>query len=609
MTIRIRAVLLCLVGITTAAAGLPHAISPQGGAPQAVRTTADAPPQPLPAQTAPPNSPNVIYIVIDDLGFGELGSFGAEIRTPSIDAVASQGLRFTNFHTRSICSPTRASLLTGRNSHAVGMKDLAGSDTGYANARGRITPAAATIAQTLHTSGYSTYALGKWHLTPHAEMVASGDRTHWPLQKGFDRFYGFLSGWTDQFHPALTIDNHPAVTPDRDGYHFSEDIVDQSIRVIRDGRRANGSKPFFLYLAFGAAHSPVQVPDAYLQKYRGRYDKGWDHLRAERFGRQKAMGLMPATAVMAPRRAEDRAWDSLSPDERRVFARYMEIYAAFVEHPDAQIGRFVAYLRDTGELENTLLVILSDNGPASEAQNGGFTSPYGGSLPTTESLARLDDLGTERSEPMYQREWAMAGAAPFQMYKLSMFEGGLRTPLIISWPRRIAGRDGIRAQFIDVNAVTPTVYDLLGITPSAVFAGVPQMPMHGASFRAILSDASAPPPRDRQVYELRGNRAIWHAGWKAVTVRAPSGNFDDDRWLLFDLSNDPAEAVDVADKHPDRLRAMQALWWEEAARQGVLPLTQGRGRGAGAGGNDANRSLWSRIGSFRPISSRISQVR
>lgn len=577
---RARAVQLSLVALLTATAGLPYAISPQGGATPAPRTTADAPPRPLPVQAAPPGSPNVVYIVIDDLGFAELGSFGAEIATPSIDAIANQGLRFTNFHTRSICSPTRASLLTGRNSHAVGMKDLAGTDTGYANARGRMTPAAATIAQALRTTGYSTYALGKWHLTPHAEMVASGDRTHWPLQKGFDRFYGFLSGWTDQFHPALTIDNHAGVTPDRDGYHFSEDIADQSIRLIGDGRRANRSKPFFLYLAFGGVHSPVQVPDAYLRKYRGRYDLGWDRLRAERFARQKATGLMPAGVVMAPRRAEDRAWDSLSPDERRVFARYMEIYAAFVEHTDAQIGRLVAYLRDTGELDNTLLVILSDNGPASEAQDGGFTSPYAGSLPIAESLTRLDDLGTERSEPMYQREWAMAGAAPFRMYKLSMFEGGLRAPLIISWPRRIAGRGGIRAQFIDVIDVTPTVYDLLGITSPSVFDGVPQMPMHGASFRAVMSDVAAPAPRDRQVYELRGNRAIWHDGWKAVTVRAPSGSFDDDEWLLFDLKNDPAEAIDVAEKHPDRLRAMQALWWEEAARQGVLPLTQGRGRGA-----------------------------
>ena len=570
--------LVWLTAILIATSAL-DGIAPQGAAPQAPRTTADAPPQPLPVQIAPPNSPNVIYIVLDDLGFADLGSFGSEIATPSIDSIAAQGLRFTNFHTRSICSPTRASLLTGRNSHAVGMKDLAGNDTGYPNARGRITPSAATVAQMLRTSGYSTYALGKWHLTPHSEMLASGDRTHWPLQKGFDRFYGFLSGWTDQFHPALTIDNHPAVTPDRDGYHFSEDIADRSMKMIREGRLANNAKPFFLYLAFGAAHSPVQIPDAYLKKYRGRYDQGWDRLRAERFARQKEIGVMPFNAAMAPRRTEDRGWDSLSPDERRVFARYMEIYAAFVEHTDAQIGRLVEYLRSSGELENTLLVILSDNGPASEAQNGGFINPYGGALPIAESLARLDELGTERSEPMYQREWATAGAAPFQMYKLSMFEGGLRTPLIVSWPRQITARGAIRTQFLDVNDVTPTICDLLGVTPPAVFDGVPQMPMHGASFRAVLSDSKAPPPRDRQVYELRGNRAIWHNGWKAVTVRAPSGNFDDDRWQLYDLNTDPAEATDVADKYPDRVRAMQALWWEEAARQGVLPLTRGRGAG------------------------------
>ena len=577
-----RTVLLFLTGILFAAAGLPHAGSSQRAAGQVPRTTADASPQPLPVITAPAGSPNVVYIVLDDLGFADLGSFGSEIATPSLDAVAGQGLRFTNFHTRSICSPTRASLLTGRNSHAVGMKDLAGNDTGYANARGRITPAAATIAQVLRANGYSTYGLGKWHLTPHADMVASGDRTHWPLQKGFDRFYGFLSGWTDQFHPALTIDNQPAVTPDRDGYHFSEDIVDQSIRLIRDGRRPNGTKPFFLYLAFGAAHSPVQVPDAYLRKYRGRYSQGWDRLRADRFARQKATGVMPANTIIAPRRAEDRAWDALSADEQRVFARYMEVYAAFVEHTDAQIGRLVAFLRETREIDNTLLVILSDNGPASEAQNGGFIHPYAGALPIAESLARLDDLGTDRSEPMYQREWATAGAAPFQMYKLSMFEGGLRTPLIFSWPRRITER-GIRGQFVDVNDVTPTVYDLLGIAPPTVVDGIAQMPMHGASFRPVLANASAPGPRDRQAYELRGNRAIWHANWKAVTIRATSGKFDEDRWQLFDLTTDPAEAVDVAAKYPDRVRAMEALWWEEAARQGILPLGPALGRGAGGG--------------------------
>jgi arylsulfatase A-like enzyme len=577
-----RRVLWFVASLLCAAAGLPHATTSQTGAAQSPRTTADAPPQPLPRIIAPPDSPNVVYVLLDDLGFAELGSFGSEIATPSIDAVAQAGLRFTNFHTRSICSPTRASLLTGRNSHAVGMKDLAGNDTGYPNARGRVTPAAATIAQVLRSNGYSTYGLGKWHLTPHSEMVGSGDRMHWPLQKGFDRFYGFLSGWTDQFHPALTIDNQPAITPDRDGYHFSEDIVDQAIRLVRDGRRANDAKPFFMYLAFGAAHSPVQVPDAYLRKYRGRYDHGWDRLRADRFARQKAMGVMPANAVMAPRRAEDRAWDSLSADERRLFARYMEVYAAFVEHTDAQIGRLVAYLRESGQLDNTLFMIMSDNGPASEAQNGGFISPYGGALPIAESLARLDDLGTERSEPMYQREWAMAGAAPFQMYKLSMFEGGLRTPLVVSWPRRLTER-GTRRQFIDVNDVTPTVYDLLGIKPPTVVDGVAQMPMHGASFRAALSEADAPSPRDRQAYELRGKRAIWHDGWKAVTVRATSGNFDDDQWQLFDLSTDPAEAVDIAAKHPDRVRAMQTLWWEEAARQGILPLSSGRGRGAGSG--------------------------
>jgi arylsulfatase len=553
------------------------AVTPYTGFGGVVRTTtADSTPAPLVIPHAAPGSPNVVFIVLDDLGFSDLGPYGSEIATPSIDALAKAGLRFNNFQTHAICSTTRAALLTGRVAHAVGMKDLAGNDTGFPNARGRITPAAATVAQMLQANGYSTYGVGKWHLLPHADMLASSPRTDWPLQKGFDRFYGFLSGWTDQYHPSLVEDNHSLVTPDHPGYHFTADIVDHAIHYLREGQQANTGRPFFLYLATGAVHAPHQAPPEYIDKYKTVYAKGWDAIRAERFAREKAMGLIPQDTVMPPRNADDRAWSDLTQDERTVYARYMAVYAGFVEHTDAQIGRLVDYLKQSGQFDNTIIFLLSDNGAAPEAgPEGSFTSPYGGRLSVQDSLARLDDLGTERSEELYQRAWAMASVSPFKKYKLSMQLGGVRDPLIVVWPKGIAANEGgaVRSQFLDVIDVAPTVLDVAGVTAPTIFAGVPQMPIHGASFLDVLRDARAPAPRDTQVFELRGERAIYHDGWRAVSVHAPGTPYDQDRWELYDDTRDFAEAHDLAAQYPDRLKAMQDLWWREARTYGVLPLT------------------------------------
>jgi arylsulfatase len=456
------------------------------------------------------------------------------------------------------------------------MKDLAGNDGGFPNSRGRITPAAATVAQILQASGYSTLGVGKWHLTPGADMTASSPRTHWPLQKGFDRFYGFLSGWTDQYHPSLIEDNHSLTTPDRRGYHFTADIVDHAIEYLRENQAAGTGRPFFFYLATGAGHAPHQAPVDYVNKYKEMYAKGWDAIRAERFARQKAMGLIPANTVLPPRNPDDKAWADLTPDEQKVYARYMAVYAGFIEHTDAQIGRFIDYLKQSGQFDNTVIFFISDNGAAPEAgPEGAYTSPYGGRLSIAESLERLDDLGTERSEELYQRGWAMAGVSPFKKYKLSMQLGGVRDPLIITWPKTIPSADAgaIRSQFVDVIDLTPTVLDILGIQAPAVFAGVPQMPMHGASILATMRDRGAPAPRDTQVFELRGERAIYHQGWRAVTVHRPGTSYDADTWELYDDTTDFAEANDVSQKYPDRLQAMKDLWWSEARTYGVLPLT------------------------------------
>lgn len=540
------------------------------------KTTADSTPAPMGVPQARPGSPNVIFAVLDDVGFADLGAYGSEISTPNIDALAKAGLRYNNFHTHAICSTTRAALLTGRFAHAVGMKDLAGTDGGYPNSRGRITSAAATIAQILQASGHATYGIGKWHLVPGEDMSPSRPRTHWPLQKGFDRYYGFLSGWVDQFHPSLIEDNHSLTTPDRPDYHFTEDIVDRTIGYLREGQAAGTGRPFFMYFATGAAHAPIQVPPAYIDKYKNTYGKGWDVIRADRFARQKQLGLIPADTVMPPRNDGDRAWADLSADEQRVFARYMAVYAAFIEHTDVQIGRLIRYLKDSGQFDNTIIFLISDNGAAPEAgPEGAFTSPYGGRLSIAESLARLDDLGTERSEALYQRAWAMAGVAPFKKYKLSMQLGGVRDPLIVSWPKGIAATEngGVRSQFIHVIDLTPTVLDVTGVEPPTMFQGVPQMPMHGKSILRTLGDARAPNPRNTQVFELRGERAIYDHGWRAVSVHVPGTPYEQDAWELYDVSRDFAEANNVASKYPDKLKALQDLWWSEARKYGVLPLT------------------------------------
>jgi arylsulfatase len=345
---------------------------------------------------------------------------------------------------------------------------------------------------------------------------------------------------------------------------------------LREGQQANTGRPFFLYLATGAVHAPHQAPPEYIDKYKTVYAKGWDAIRAERFAREKAMGLIPQDTVMPPRNADDRAWSDLTQDERTVYARYMAVYAGFVEHTDAQIGRLVDYLKQSGQFDNTIIFLLSDNGAAPEAgPEGSFTSPYGGRLSVQDSLARLDDLGTERSEELYQRAWAMASVSPFKKYKLSMQLGGVRDPLIVVWPKGIAANEGgaVRSQFLDVIDVAPTVLDVAGVTAPTIFAGVPQMPIHGASFLDVLRDARAPAPRDTQVFELRGERAIYHDGWRAVSVHAPGTPYDQDRWELYDDTRDFAEAHDLAAQYPDRLKAMQDLWWREARTYGVLPLT------------------------------------
>ncbi|MEZ4702583.1 MAG: arylsulfatase [Rhodothermales bacterium] len=551
--------------LTTAATGFEGVIG---------RTAATSTPAPLREKRASAGSPNIVYIVLDDTGYSDLGAYGSRVATPHMDALAAGGLQYTGFQSKAVCSPSRASLLTGRNSHAVGMKELAGNDQGYPHSRGRVTEAAATIAQVLQSEGYSTIATGKWHLVPGSEIRPSGSRQHWPLQKGFDRFYGFLSGWTDQYSPDLVEDNHALPTPVQPGYHFSEAIVDRSIRMLGDNFASEPEKPFFLYLAFGAMHAPIQVDAAYIEKYKAAFDGGWDRIREERFRRQIELGIIPADTKLPPRNPGDPAWDDLSDVEKTVYARFMAAYAGFLEHTDAQVGRLVQFLKDNGKFDNTVIFLLSDNGGAPEAgPEGNFARPYGDTLSVQQMYDRLDDLGSPRSQPLYQRAWAMVSSTPFQYYKLWPHRGGVQTPLIVSWPAGIR-QQGIRTQFVDIIDITPTVLDITGIEAPARFGGVCQIPMQGRSILGTFNDPGQPASRDTQYFELWGSRSIYHAGWKAIAIHTPGTDFDADRWELYHVAQDFAEAVDLADRYPEKVEEMQRLWWAEAEKNGALPLLE-----------------------------------
>ena len=535
------------------------------------RTAEESTPSLLQPARPPAGSPNVVYIVLDDTGFGDLGCYGSSVSTPNIDSLAKGGLLFNNFQSKAVCSPTRASLLTGRNAQSVGMKELPGGDQGYPHTRGRVPASAANIAQILGRHGYSTFAAGKWHLVPREDMRPAGDRTHWPLQKGFDRFHGFLSGWTDQYRPDLVVDNHAVPAPERADYHFSEDIVDQAIAMLSGNLEADREKPFFLYLAFGATHAPIQVPKRYIKRYEGAFDDGWDAERERRYRRQLELGIIPPGAKLPPRNPGDPAWSDLSETERRVYARFMEAYAGFTEHTDEQIGRLISFLRENGRFDDTLITLISDNGGAPEAGvKGNFARSYGDPTTVEEMHERLDELGGPRTQPLYPRPWAMASSAPFKYYKLWPFNGGVRTPMIVSWPDRIR-RPGLRGQFLDAIDITPTVLDYLGIETPEAFDGVCQMPMHGKSMRAAFEDPAAPAPRDTQFFELWGSRGIYHRGWKAVAFHTPGADFESDRWELYNVEVDFTETADLADQHPEKLQELQNLWWIEAEKYGALP--------------------------------------
>ncbi len=539
-------------------------------------TYRDSTPWSPPPVRPPAGAPNVLFIVLDDVGFADLGCYGSEIETPHIDALAARGLRYNNFHVTSMCSPTRASLLTGRNAHAVGVGAIAEWSNGFPGYQGRISPSAATVAEILSAHAYGTYAVGKWHLSNLADYAAAGPHDSWPLGRGFSRWYGFLGGYVDHWNPDLHEDNRPVRHQPRPGYHLTEDLIDHAISHVRDHVTSAPQRPWMMYLALGAGHWPLHVPAPFLAKYRGRYDAGWDAARARRLERQRALGIVPPGTGLAPRNPGVPLWDGLDADTRTVCARLQEAYAGFLDHADHQIGRLVGYLRSTGQLDNTLIALLSDNGASGEGGPTGAINIRKHLQTERETvgyiLERLDVVGGEFSFPHYPMGWAQVSNTPLKWYKKNTHGGGIRAPLIVHWPDRIADGGSVRTQYHHVSDIVPTVLELAGIDAPATHKGVEQLPLHGTSMAYSFLDAAAPTRKTTQHFEQVGDRALWHQGWKIVARHEKGADFHQDRWELYHLEQDFSETNDLADRHPEKVRQLVDLWWDEARRYGVLPL-------------------------------------
>ena len=556
---------------------------------------------------ADPGRPNIVVVVLDDVGFAQLGCYGASIETPSIDRIAAEGLRCTNFHTPGICSSTRASILTGRNHHAVGIGtviDFSNGDPGYT---GRLPRDARTLAEVLGDVGYATFCVGKWHLAAPGEQSPEGPFDTWPLGRGFDRYYGFLGGATSQWEPDL-IEDERRVAPPRtpsEGYHLSADLVDRAIAMTDDARRASPEHPYFLWLAFGAGHDPHHVAREYVRHYEGRFDHGWDEERERVLARQVASGLLPPATELPPRNPGMPAWRDLDPVTQRVFCRLQEVFAGFMTHTDEQIGRLVDHLRSVGDLDRTLFMVVSDNGASAEGgTNGllGIESPMSvvrlmteaaaeGGLPhrvvapmlfddegypgyvaerAHDMVDHLDDMGGPGTHCHYPQGWAATGNTPFRRYKGNLHYGGVRDPLIVRMPGPAQDPGGLRNQFHHAVDLYPTILAVAGVPVTTATAGARRV--DGVDMAGSLADSAAMSNRRSQYFAIYGHRGMYEDGWKAVTFHDRGSDYDADVWELYDTVADPTEARDLAAQHPEKVAALVGRWFEEADANQVLPL-------------------------------------
>lgn len=537
----------------------------------------------------PEGAPNIVVVLLDDVGYAQIGCYGSDIDTPTFDGLATGGLRYSNFHTTALCSPTRAALLTGRNHHTVGMGRIVEFATGFPGYDAHVPRDAGFISEILKDAGYATYAVGKWHLAPATEMTAGSIKDKWPLGRGFERFYGFLAGETDQYHPDLVHDNHQIDPPARpeDGYHLTEDLADVAMSYLADLRAVSPSRPFFLWFAPGACHAPHQAPRQYIDAYRGRFDLGWDAWRDEVFARQQASGLLPPGTRLSERPSWVPAWDSLSADERRLYARMMEVYAGFMTHTDAQVGRLLDFVDSLGEGDDTVVIAMSDNGASAEGgPRGSFNEMYFFNFEPEsleENLSRIDELGGPHAHNHYPWGWAWAGNTPLKRWKRETHEGGVCDPLIVSWPGGLGASGEVRHQYVHAVDLLPTILDITGLEAPATLAGVAQRPLEGTSFAHTFPAADARSGHVTQYYEMLGSRALYHDGWKAVVFHPmaglaydgsdPNRPFDEDEWELYHVAEDFSETEDLAQKEPDKLAELVDRWWREAEQHNVLPLT------------------------------------
>ena len=555
-------------------------------------------PEPLRAREG---SPNVLFIILDDTGYGQLGCYGSPIETPNLDSLAANGLLYNNMHTTALCSPTRSCILTGRNHQSNHMAGITEVSTGYPGYDGYIPFENGFLPEMLLQNGYNTYAVGKWHLTPADQISAAGPYDRWPLGRGFERYYGFLGGDTHQYYPDLTYDNHRVEPPKRpeEGYHVTEDITEKAISFIADSKQVAPNKPFFLYYATGAMHAPHHVPKEWADKYKGVFDDGWEVYREKVFARQKELGIAPAGSELSRHDPDVKPWDQCSLEEQKLYARMMEVFAGFLTHTDHQIGRLLEFLKEIGEFDNTLIMVLSDNGASSEGGPEGSINEnlFFNFVPESleENLAALEELGGPKYFNHYAWGWTWAGNTPFRRWKRETYRGGISDPFIVHWANGIKAKGVVRTQYTHAIDMVPTVLSALDLEPPTSIKGVTQSPLEGVSFADTFDNADAPDQHKTQYFEMLGHRSIYHDGWRAIcpwpgTSFTESGRtfgtpitaeqlteLDATSWELYHVAEDFAENHNVAEENRARLIEMIAQWYVEAGRYNVLPL-DGRGQ-------------------------------
>ncbi|HTY29406.1 MAG TPA: arylsulfatase [Mycobacterium sp.] len=548
--------------------------------------------KPFELKKAPEDAPNILVVLYDDTGLAAWSPYGGRIEMPVMQKLADNGVIYSQWHTTALCSPTRSCFLTGRNHHVNRSAAITEGSNGFPGAAARLPAQCATVGQVLQDNGYSTFWIGKNHNVPEEDVSSGGSKSEWPLQKGFDRFYGFLGGETNQWFPDLVEDNRfieQEYGPD-EGYHLSKDLADQAIRMLRDQKSSNPSKPWYMWFCPGANHAPHHAPQDYIDKYKRKFDDGYEAYRDWVLPRMIARGVFPEGTKMTPinplpqdvAMANDsvRPWNSLNADEKKLFSRMAEVYAGFSEYTDAQVGRIIDYLEQTGQLENTIVFYCADNGASGEGSPNGsvnenkFFNGYPDEL--SENMKYLETLGSPDTYNHYPTGWAVAFSTPFQMFKrYAQFAGGTCDPMVISWPKGIKAKGEVRDQYHHATDVAATILDVAGLQMPKEYKGIKQYPLNGVSMRYSFDAKDAATTKKRQYYAMLGTRGIWQDGWKAAALHAPisgKGKFDQDRWELYHVAEDRSESTNLAEQNPDKLKELIDAWFEEAKNNFVLPL-------------------------------------